>query len=159
MTICTDYYGEIEYEKEDLVVFRDGLFGFPELQNYLPLYLNEGDDSIILMQSIENPDVSFVTINPLFFFPDYSPCLTPEELSLLSVTDSGELSYYVICVMKDDYLENTVNLKCPLAINPLTRIGMQIILEGSSYGFRHKLGSFLDITEADRRNANAGSTT
>lgn len=160
MTIHTDYYGEIEYEQEDLVVFSDGLFGFPELRNYLPLYLNEGDDSIILLQSTEKPEISFMTMNPMFFYPEYSPCLTPEELSCLDVNDSGELSYYVICVMKDDYLENTVNLKCPLVINPNTRMGMQVILEGSPYGFRHKLGSFMDIAEyVDGRDTDAGSTT
>ena len=66
MTIHTEYYGEIEYENEDLVTFTDGLFGFPELKNYLPLYLNEEDDSVILMQSVEQPEIAFVTMNPMY---------------------------------------------------------------------------------------------
>ena len=32
MKIHTDYYGEIEYSKEDLVTFPEGLFGFPDLK-------------------------------------------------------------------------------------------------------------------------------
>lgn len=148
MTIQTEYYGEIEYQKEDLVFFSDGLFGFPDLKNYLPLFLNENDDSVILFQSVEEPEIAFVTMNPMCLCPDYDPVLTPEELSYLSVSESGSLSYYVVCVVKDNYLENTVNLKCPLAINPQTRMGMQLILEGSSYSFHHKLGSFPAITES-----------
>ena len=104
MKIQTEYYGEIEYQKEDLVFFTDGLFGFPDLKNYLPLYLNENDDSVILFQSVEQPEIAFVTMNPMYLSPDYTPDLTPEELSYLSVSDSGDLSYYVVCVDQDDYL-------------------------------------------------------
>ena len=96
----------------------------------------------LLFQSVERPEVAFVLINPTCLLPDYSPSLTPEELAFLEVEDSGELSYFVICVIHDNYLDNTVNLKCPLSINPTTRIGMQIIMEQSPYGFRHKLSSF-----------------
>lgn len=163
MIIQTDFYGEVEYEKGDLVTITDGLFGFPNLKHYLPLCLSEEDDSMILLQSTERPEVAFVVINPLYLCPDYSPVLTPEELSCLDVSESGELSYYVICVIRENYLENTVNLKCPLAVNPQTRKGIQIILEGSSYGYRHKLNSFPSIVESvnlnDRSSSHADSQT
>lgn len=142
MTIQTDYYGLIDYKEEDLIILQEGLFGFPDLKRYLPLMMDEDDDSMLLFQSVERPEVAFVLINPTFLLPDYSPSLTPEELAFLEVEDSGELSYFVICVIHDNYLDNTVNLKCPLSINPTTRIGMQIIMEQSPYGFRHKLSSF-----------------
>ena len=142
MTIQTDYYGLIEYKEEDLIILPEGLFGFPDLKRYLPLMMDEEDDSMLLFQSVERPEVAFVLINPTCLLPDYSPSLTPEELAFLEVEDSGQLSYFVICVIHDNYLDNTVNLKCPLSINPTTRIGMQIIMEQSPYGFRHKLSSF-----------------
>lgn len=148
MTIQTDY-GTVEYETEDLITFSDGLFGFPKLTRYLLLRMNEGedDDSILLMLSVEDPNVVFVLINPFCFCPDYSPVLTPQELSCLKVTDSDELSYYAICVVRTNYLENTVNLKCPLAINPQTRCGIQLILEDGSYEYSHKLGDFSSVIE------------
>lgn len=148
MTIQTDY-GTVEYAPEDLITFSDGLFGFPKLTRYLLLRMNEeeGDDSILLMLSVEDPNVVFVLINPFFLCPDYSPVLAPQELSCLSVEDSGKLSYYAICVVRNDYLENTVNLKCPLAINPQTRRGIQLILDNTSYEYCHKLGSFPSVIE------------
>lgn len=150
MTIQTDY-GTVEYSPEDLITFTDGIFGFPKLTTYLLLRINEGegDDSILLMLSVEDPNVVFVLINPFFLCPDYSPVLTPEELACLEVTDSGELSYYAICVVKNDYLENTVNLKCPLVINPETRHGIQIILGNTTYEYSHKLGSFPAVTDSN----------
>lgn len=162
MTIQTDY-GTVEYKSEDLLIFRDGLFGFPKLTRYLLLRMNEEDDSILLMLSVEDPQVVFVLINPFFLCPDYSPVLAPEELACLETEDSGELSYYAICVVQNDYLENTVNLKCPLVINPKTRHGIQVILKDSSYGYRHKLRSFASITQPsndqDRSDNHADTST
>ena len=147
MTIQTDY-GAVEYSPEDLITFSDGIFGFPKLTDYLLLRMGEGDDdSILLMLSVEDPNVVFVLINPVFLCPDYSPSLAPQELDCLDVKDSGDLSYYVICVVRDEYLENTVNLKCPLAINPQTRCGIQLILENGSYEYCHRLGDFPSVIE------------
>lgn len=150
MTIQTDY-GMVEYSQEDLIVFSDGLFGFPKLTNYLLLRMNESenDDSMLLMLSAEDSNVVFVLINPFFLCPDYSPILAPEELSCLNASESGELSYYAICVVRNNYLDNTVNLKCPLVINPQTRHGIQVILENTSYGYSHKLSSFTSITGSE----------
>lgn len=137
---------EIEYSESDLLEFPNGLFGFPDLRYYLPLSLCEsGEDdngSILLLQSTEEIEVSFAVINPIVLCPDYTPELRPEELSFLAAKDSGEISYYVVCVVRDNYLENMVNLKCPLAINSETRIGMQVVLDNTAYGYRHKLCSF-----------------
>ena len=147
MTIQTDY-GAVEYSPEDLITFSDGIFGFPKLTDYLLLRMGEGDDdSILLMLSVEDPNVVFVLINPFFLCPDYSPSLAPQELDCLDVKDSGELSYYAICVVRDEYLEKTVNLKCPLAINPQTRCGIQLILENGSYEYCHRLGDFPSVIE------------
>lgn len=147
MTIETDY-GTADYEEENLITFVDGLFGFPALKRYLFLSLDENDDSMLMMQSVEDVSVGFALVNPYVLYPDYSPELTPEELSCLKVTDKGELSYYSVCVVHSDYLENTVNLKCPLVINPETRQGIQVILENSSYGYRHKLRSFPSVMDS-----------
>lgn len=147
MTIQTDY-GAVEYSPEDLITFSDGIFGFPKLTDYLLLRMGEGDDdSILLMLSVEDPNVVFVLVNPFFLCPDYSPSLAPQELDCLDVKDSDELSYYAICVVRDEYLENTVNLKCPLAINPQTRCGIQLILENGSYEYCHRLGDFPSVIE------------
>ena len=141
MTIQTDY-GVVEYEEKDLLIFSDGLFGFPKLTKYLLLYLNEDDDSMLLLLSVEESKVGFVLINPFLLCPDYLPVLSSEELACLGVQDAGELSYYSICVVRNNYLENTVNLKCPLVVNPQTRHGIQVILVNSPYGYRHELRSF-----------------
>lgn len=162
MTIQTDY-GTIDYQEKDLLIFRDGLFGFPKLTRYLLLRMNNDDDSILLLLSVEQCEIVFVLINPFFLCPDYTPELAPEELVYLDAQNGDELSYYTICVVRTNYLENTVNLKCPLVINPKTRQGIQVILKNSSYEYRHKLSSFPSITEPlndkNRSDCNADTAT
>ena len=153
MKIDTKYYGEIDYTKDKLVVFPDGLFGFSQYHDYLPLSMEEDDSSLLILQSVDEPYVAFFLIDAAALFPSYSPVLLPEELSFLEVNSSDELSYYVICAVKKDYLDGTVNLKCPLAINPDTRKGIQVILSNADYDYRHTLRSLLgkEINEQDTK--------
>ena len=145
MKIQTDYYGEVEYKPSDLITVADGFFGFPDLKQFLPLRLDEENESLLLMQSVENSQVAFVVIAPTTLCPDYSPELEAEDLASLEAESSNELSYYAVCVIKNNYLEDTVNLKCPLAINPKTKAARQVILENTNYGYRHKLSTFSSI--------------
>ena len=145
MKIDTKYYGEIDYTKDELVVFPDGLFGFSQYHDYLPLSMEEDDSSLLILQSVDERYVAFFLIDAAALFPSYSP--------VLEVNSSDELSYYVICAVKKDYLDGTVNLKCPLAINPDTRKGIQVILSNADYDYRHTLRSLLgkEIKEQDNK--------
>ena len=160
MTIETDYYGTIEYEPEDLLIFEDGLFGFPKLRHFLPLSLDEEDNSILMLVSIEEKRVVFIAINPFFLMPDYQPVLTPEELSYLGVPEVWDLSCYAICVVKDPYQESTVNLKCPVFIHPETHKSIQVVMDSCPYQYRHPLKDFLIPDPADSQkggHADAGT--
>ena len=143
-TLVTKEYGTLEYDPSDLIHFPDGVFGFTELHEYLPICFNEEEDSTMLLYlSIDNPNIGFVIINPFALDPNYDPRLSEEEIQYLGAKDENSLVFYVICVLKENYLDNTVNMKCPLVINPETRTGMQVIMHNSSYGFRHTLRSYL----------------
>ena len=159
MIINTDYYGSIEYKQEELVTFPDGILGFPDLKEYLPLGLDEGDGSLLLLQSVEDPKIAFFLINPPALLADYNPVLQPEELSFLEAKDSSELSYYSICIVNGNYLDNIVNLKCPLVINPVTRKGIQVVLSGTEYGYRHSLRSILKIENSEGGDKDVSSET
>ena len=70
------------------------------------------------------------------------PVLQPNELKDLGVKDSQELGFYVLCVVKKPVSDSTVNLKCPVAIHPETRVARQIILDSDAYEMRHPLAQF-----------------
>ena len=142
MKLQTKYFGEIEYEGGDAISFPAGLFGFEEEQEFLLLPFEGSAGSLLCFQSTHTPALAFVAMDPFSLLPDYTPVLQPQELKELGVTDSQELGFYVLCVVKKPVSDSTVNLKCPVAIHPETRVARQVILDTEAYEMRHPLAQF-----------------
>ena len=142
MKLQTKYFGQIEYEQGDVITFPVGPFGFEEEHEFLLLPFDGSAGSLLCFQSAQTPALAFVAMDPFALLPDYTPVLQPQELRALGVEDSQELGFYVLCVVKNPASDSTVNLKCPVAINPDTRAAQQVILETDSYEMRHPLAQF-----------------
>lgn len=142
MKADTMYFGEVEFSEKELIRFEEGLFGFESQKDFLPVSFEADDDTILFLQSITDRDISFTTMNPFRLEPGYSPVLTKEDQKKLGNAREEELSYYVICVIRSTPEESTVNLKCPVVVNSVTRKAVQVILENEDYGFRHSLSEF-----------------
>lgn len=144
MEINTQYFGTISYTKEELIHFSEGLFGFPNLHDYLPLAFQKNSDALICLQSVEDNGVSFILMNPFLLYADYMPVMSKEDKKLLNPSSNDEtISYYIICVIHDSMENNTVNLKAPVAVNTETREARQVILDNPLYKFRHPIGDFI----------------
>ena len=142
MKLQTKYFGEIDYEAEDILTFPVGPFSFEDEHEFLLLPFDGGAGSLLCFQSTRTPALAFVAMNPFTLMPEYAPELQPVELKELGVTDSHDLGFYVLCVVKSPVSGSTVNLKCPVAINPDTRVARQVILESDAYEMRHPLAQF-----------------
>lgn len=142
MKLQTKYFGEIDYVDEDVITFPAGLFGFEEEREFLLLPFEGSTGTLLCFQSVQTPALAFVAMNPFFLMADYNPVLQPGELNDLGVADSQELGFYVLCVVKKPVSDSTVNLKCPVAVNPSTRVARQVILEADAYEMRHPLDQF-----------------
>ena len=141
MKIQTKYFGEIDYEKEELLTFEKGLFGFENEHDYLLIPFSAAG-TMFSLQSVATPGLAFTLMHPFSLDPSYAPVLSEEDLKTLGVSQSEELYYYVLCTVREPVGESTINMKCPLAINPDTRRGIQAMLEGDEWGMRQTLGEF-----------------
>lgn len=141
MQLNTKYFGSIDYDPADVVRFPSGLFGFEEEKDFLLLPFAGSDGNMLCLQSVETPGLAFIAMNPFSLKPDYAPVLAPEALELMGVERSEDLCYYVMCVVRDPVGESTLNLRCPVVINPDLHRGMQVILDDGGYGMRHRLDS------------------
>lgn len=139
MKLQTKYFGEIDYTEDELLHIPDGLYGFEQEKSFLLLPFSE-EDTLLSLQSVQTPSLAFTLMHPFSFRPDYAPVLRGEELQRLGAEKSEELYYYVLCTVREPIAESTVNMKCPLAINPDTRTGMQVILDTDDWGMREQLG-------------------
>ena len=136
------YFGEIDYMEEDVLRFPSGLFGFEEEHEFLLLPFEGSSGTLLCFQSVQTPALAFVAMDPFALLADYAPVLQPHELKELGVKESHELGFYVLCVVKKPVSDSTVNLKCPVAIHPDTRVARQVILDADSYEMRHPLAQF-----------------
>ena len=139
MKLQTKYFGEIEYDADDIFSFPNGLYGFEDEHEFLLIPFDGSQGTLLCLQSRNTSGLAFIVMDPFSLQPDYTPSLQKAELSALGVGDSGDLCYYVMCVVRDPIGESTVNLKCPIAIHPTTRVSAQIILEDERYEMRHLL--------------------
>ncbi|WP_324824535.1 flagellar assembly protein FliW [Sinanaerobacter sp. ZZT-01] len=135
MKINTKYFGEVEINSKEVLSFSKGLFGFESEKEFVLMHFDE-EDSIYCLQSLIEPSLAFIVLNPFNLFPQYKPQLSDSELKSLSVSSSTDLFYYVITVLREPFHESTVNLKCPIAVNLETKKARQIILENENYSMR-----------------------
>lgn len=140
MKLQTKYFGEIDYTEDELLRFPNGLYGFEQETAFLLLPFSE-DHTLLSLQSVRTPSLAFTLLHPFSFRPQYEPVLRAEELEKLGVERSEELYYYVLCTVREPIAESTVNMKCPLAIHPEKRVGMQVILDTDEWGMREQLGA------------------
>ena len=141
MKLQTKYFGEIEYDADDILSFPNGLYGFDDEREFLLIPFEGSEGSLLCLQSRKTSALAFILMDPFALQPDYTPVLQRAELLALGVKDSGDLCYYVMCVVKQPVGDSTVNLKCPVAINPDTRVCVQVILDSEEYQMRHLLSS------------------
>lgn len=144
MQLNTKYFGQIDYTPEDVLTFPSGLFGFEEEKQFLLLPFAGSDGNMLCFQSLEIPSLAFIAMNPFSLKPDYAPVLSDEALHLMGVERSEDLCYYVMCVAREPVGESTLNLRCPVVVNPDLHRGMQVILDTGDYHMRHRLDEFSD---------------
>ncbi len=142
MELSTKYFGQVAYQPEDIITFPSGLFGFEEEREFLMLPFAGSGGNMLCFQSVAQPSLAFIAMDPFALKPDYAPLLSPEELRLMEAESSHDLCYYVMCVAREPVGASTVNLRCPVAVNPELHRAMQVILDTQEYHMRHRLDEF-----------------
>lgn len=131
--------GKIHYLASDIINFPQGLPGYMHLKGYL-LIRNEDTEPFVWLVSVEDPEVSFLMVNPLLFCPDYSPNITKRDLTELAI-DSPQslLMYSIVTLHSTDILQTTANLCGPILINLAKKIGKQLVLLDDRYSTKHRI--------------------
>ncbi len=135
MKIKTTRFGEVEIDDNKVISFPRGILGFDRLKTYF--LMDYKDTPIKWLQSTDNPDVAFMVVDPLLFFQDYVPELSPVEKNLLEVQNPADVAVLAIMnVNRNQDPPVTLNLQAPLVLNATSMKGFQIVLENSKFGVR-----------------------
>jgi flagellar assembly factor FliW len=129
--------GEIEYDDEQVILFPEGLLGFPGLSRYA--LIDEKQGPFMWLQSLDEPSLALVVIDPWLFFPAYSADLPDDDVEALELSEPYNFSILCVATVPQQPRETTVNLMGPLVINLNNRKAKQVVLSNQEYKTRHRL--------------------
>jgi flagellar assembly factor FliW len=113
-------------------VFESGFPGFPGLRKFR-LERDEAITPLEWLVCVENPDIRFVVVNPMFFKPDYSPKLTKEHMNSMNIRKKEDLRILVVVTLNADYEKSTANLASPIMFNVNEYKAVQLMLDDGLY--------------------------
>jgi len=136
MQVNTKRFGRIEVDQDRIIVFPDGILGFPDCREYALVQTNN-EGNFFWLQSVQRPELAFVVCDPLLFVPDYQVPAKTEDLEKIKLRTMEDVQVMIIVNKVDRTL--TGNLQGPLVINVGNHQGRQLVLSEKKYSTRHPL--------------------
>ncbi|ALA58590.1 flagellar assembly protein FliW [Nitrospira moscoviensis] len=138
MKCTSSRFGSFEIDDKSILAFPSGLLGFPDHRRYVMLD-HDTDAPFKWLQSLDEPALAFVVIDPALFHTDYRVTYSPEALEEVGSMEADELTLAVILTIpSDDPGRITANLRGPLLMNPRTNLCKQLVLS-DDYPTRYPL--------------------
>ena len=131
-------FGELEINDNEIITFKDGLFGFENLHNY-GIIRGDEDNIFDYLQSVENLNVTFIITKPEYFKEDYILNIPNQDLTDLKITDTKKIDDYAIVTIPENIENMTANLQGPIIINKVNKMAKQTITLNGSYQTKHKI--------------------
>ena len=142
MKVKTRKYGELTIDEDRILHMPKGLPGFPGLERFA-LLEDPKTAPFCWFQSIEEPDISLVVMNPFLFKPDYRIDHLDSVLSEMgwNSVKTEELVIYVVVNIgtSGENKRITANLIGPIVINPDTKEAVQVVMSDSDYSHQHNV--------------------
>lgn len=128
MKCVSSRFGTYDVKDETVLTFPSGLLGFPDQHRYVILD-HDTDAPFKWLQSLDEPGLAFVIIDPALFHSSYRVEFTREALEEVEGGETEEMTLAVILTIpSDDPGRITANLRGPLLMNPRTRLCKQLVL-------------------------------
>ncbi len=140
MEIMTRDFGKVDIDEDKIIEFPEGIPGFKEENEFVLLPL-EKDSLFVIMQSVNNPDLAFITIEPKSIIKDYEFVISEKTEELLEISGIEDIILLNIVNIKDQVEDMTMNLAAPLVININANLGKQVILDDKNYPVKFKLNN------------------
>lgn len=150
MKITTRIFGEIEIADDKIIVFENGIIGFPDLKNFALIHDEEKgtNTGIRFMQSLDEPNFAMPVMDPLLVKPDYDPQVDDELLASAGEIRSDNILVLVTATIPGDLTKMSVNLQGPFIINVEEHKACQIIVENGDYPVKFPIYEILKSRKA-----------
>lgn len=124
-------FGTYDVQPDAVLTFPSGILGFPDCRRYVILD-HDTDAPFKWLQSLDEPGLAFVILDPAYFHPEYDVPVPHEALLEVDGKDNEELiASVLLTIPSNDPTGITANLRGPLLMNPRTKLCKQLILSDS----------------------------
>ena len=148
MKIQTTRFGELNIPAECIIRFVSCLAGFPRHKRFA-LFPYEENSPFHFLQSVSNPDLTFLLVDPYRFFNGYVFELEDDLAEELGFSAENPPGVYALTTLKGKIEDATVNLLGPVLVNWKRRTAVQVTLQNTSFAVRQPL--FPEGLDLDRK--------
>jgi len=129
MEIQGTRFGVLEFDQEEIITLNEGLLGFPLSRRFLMFPYGE-DSSFFWLQSVDEPEIAFIVINPFDFFADIEFVLEDGDAVALELVNPEDVEVFSLVTIPEGRPEDMrTNLAGPVVVNVQNRQGRQILLK------------------------------
>lgn len=146
MRISSSRFGILEIAEDKIIKMQKPILGFEKLDSYC-LIEQEEFLPFMWLQSLNDPAIAFIVVNPVLFFSDYRIRIHSNEVADMGVESPENVETYVIVTIPQDPRNMSVNLQGPILINTENNLAKQLVMVNSEYQVNHSLFVPDDVTE------------
>ncbi len=132
-------YGRISIQEQQILHFARGLFGFEDHHDYA--LLDSTTPPFYWLQSLEDPELAFILINPYIVVQEYVLDVSEDDLRAVDSEDGADLLVFAIVTIPADRSQISCNLQGPVLINRRARLARQAISLDQRWEIKHYLTS------------------
>lgn len=122
-------FGSLPFKEEELLFLDEGLMGFPSSKRFL-LFPYSENSAFFWLQSVDEPEIAFIVINPFDFFADLSFTVSDEDSLLIDLVRGEDVEVFSLVSVPDGQPEAMrTNLAGPVVVNVRNRKGKQILIK------------------------------
>ncbi len=137
--VQTTRFGEITVSEKSVVNMPEGMVGFGDYKRYV-LLEDKPDTPLKWLQSLDEPSLAFIVVNPLEFVDNYDFDIPDEDADMLGLESPDHAVVLTTVTVDANGCEVTTNLLGPIVINSLTLDAKQIVVQDERYGTKHLIG-------------------
>ena len=138
MLVQSTRFGEMDVAEEQIMDFPEGLLGFPDEKKFA-LMEYKPESPFYILQSMADPDLTFLMINPFAFFNDYDFHMGDALMAEIGLTADNPPTVFNIATVRDKIENMTVNLAGPVLVNIRDRKAAQWVIEKTQFPTRYPL--------------------
>jgi len=131
--VNTSRFGRLSVQADRIITMTSPLPGFPEARRFF-LKAHGENSPFMWLQSLDDPELAFVTIQAGFLHSRYDPEISAATRQELQATPEQALEILLILTIPHgDPAGITANLLGPVVLNPQQRLAKQVVQDLARY--------------------------